>query len=230
MALPNISDLNPLKPKKTLQHIAINGKEVNNWSEDENATEKTTEKNIEQIDRFIDYQIKTNLKVLTLNISTETVEQIKSLTTFFEKLITDERIKKNNIRVFIIGRWFDLETDLIENFKRIMDDTKENEKQYLNFCVKYDGQEEVLGVIKLLTRKAMAGKIDLDKLEKNNVKENLYTSYFPPPNLIIENTKKYSGLLLWDSKEAVIYYTHKHWLELKTEDITKAIEFYNKEN
>ena len=178
---------------------------------------------------FCKYQIKQEIPVLTINISSETDEEIAELTKYFKELEKDEDIHKNKVRVFIIGRWFDLETELKESFKKIMEETKDYDSLFLNFCVKYDGQEEVLGVIKLLARKAMIGKVELEDLNKQQVKENLYTSYFTPPEIIIEPSKKYSGLLLWDSKYAKIYQTKKHWLDLTTFDINKAIDWANRE-
>ncbi|MBU1976170.1 MAG: undecaprenyl diphosphate synthase family protein [Nanoarchaeota archaeon] len=228
LKLPSI-DIGILKQKKKPLHIAINGSSLEGWVEKNSKTPaQAALKNVEQIKTFIKYQIRNEIPIITLNISTETEEEVSELTKFFRELLFDEDIHKNKIRVFIIGKWFDLEMELTDVFKKVMDETKEYDNLFLNFCVKYDGQEEVLGVIKLLATKAKLGKLDLDDLNTQAVKENLYSSYFTPPEIIIEPSKTYSGLLLWDSKGAKIFQMKKNWLDLTTADVDEAIEWANR--
>ena len=229
LKIPKI-DFDFLKQKKQPLHIAINGSSLEGWAEKNNKSEKETVKqHIHQIDKFIKLQIKKQIPIFTLNISADSDEEINGLIKYFKTLQKDEDIHKNKVRVFIIGNWFDLDTELTDYFKKIMEETKEYDKLFLNICVKYDGQEEVLGVIKLLATKAKIGKLNLEELDKEKVKQNLYTSYFTPPEIIIEPSKVYSGLLLWDSKGAKIYQTRKHWLDMKTTDIETAITWANRE-
>ena len=229
LKLPKI-DLDFLKQKKKPLHIAINGSSIVGWAEKNKKEEKEAiKKHIEQIKTFVDYQIKNVIPILTLHISADTDEEISELTKLFKELVNYKSIHENKVRVFIIGKWFDLHMNLTDSFKKLMEYTKDYDNLFLNFCVKYDGQEEVLGVINLLARKAVLGKINLDDLNKDLVKENLYTSYFTPPEIIIESSKVYSGLLLWDSKGAKIFQTRKPWLDLTTADVDAAIEWANRE-
>ncbi|MFH1590032.1 MAG: undecaprenyl diphosphate synthase family protein [archaeon] len=229
LKLPKI-DLGILKQKKKPLHVAINGSDITGWAEKNNKPEKEAVKqHISQIKTMIKYQMKTELPILTLNISAETDEEINALAKLFQELIVDEEMQKNKVRVFVIGKWFDIDEDLTHSFRKIMEETKDYDNLFLNFCVKYDGQEEVLGVINLLARKAVLGKINLDEMTKETVKENLYTSYFTPPEIIIEPSKTYSGLLLWDAKDAKIFQTRKSWLDLTTSDIDDAITWANRE-
>jgi len=223
-------DLGILKQKKKPIHIAINGCNISGWAEKNGKEEKDAIlKNIEQINKFLAYQIKNTIPILTINISAETDKEVAELTVFFKELQEHNEIHENKVRVFIIGNWFDLNHDLTNEFKKIMETTKDYDNLFLNFCVKYDGQEEVLGVIKLLATKAKLGKLDLETLDTQQVKENLYTSYFTPPEIIIESSKTYSGLLLWDAKGAKIYQTRKHWLDMTTSDVDDAIDWANRE-
>jgi len=229
LKIPKI-DLGILKQKKKPLHIAINGSNISDWAEKNGKEEKEAIlKNTEQIKKFMNYQIKNEIPILTLSISAETDKEVFELTNFFKELSSNEDIIEKKVRVFIIGRWFDLGPELSDAFKKVMDETKDYDNLFLNFCVKYDGQEEVLGVIKLLATKAKLEKVDLETLDTQQVKENLYTSYFTPPEIIIEPSKTYSGLLLWDSKGAKIYQTRKHWLDITTSDIDDAIDWANRE-
>jgi len=229
LKLPKI-DLKFLKEKKKPLHIAIDGHDITGWAEKNNKEEKDAiAKNIEQIKKFIKYQTKNGLPILTLSVSAETDDEIKALMIMFQDLLVNKELEEKKVRIFIIGNWFDLDDSLTDCFKKIMNQTKDYDNLFLNICVKYDGQEEVLGVIKLLAKKAQLGKLNLEELNKNMVKENLYTSYFTPPEIILEPSKTYSGLLLWDSKDSKIYQTRKCWLDLETSDIDAAIDWANRE-
>ncbi|KYK25472.1 hypothetical protein AYK26_06060 [Euryarchaeota archaeon SM23-78] len=217
------------KPKKAPIHIAINTGGINNWCE-ENKKEfsKGVKKHLELLDELVNMQLSHKNRVLTINLD-EHEHMLEDLKAFFNHLISDERIHNNQVRVFIIGQWYELDSELTDVFKELMEKTKDYDKFFLNFCINYDGQEEVLGAIRLIVRKILAEKLREEDLTKEIIKENLYTSYFPPPQLIIETNWKYSGLLLWDSKKALIYFTKRPWLLFEKRYYEKAINFYNKE-
>jgi len=226
VSIPIISDL---KSKKGPMHIAVNTEGIKNWSE-ENKKEliQAVNKHLELLDELVDMQIKNETQVLTINLS-EHEGMIDNLNEFFKHLINDERIHKNKIRVFIIGQWYELDSELRETFKELMEKTKDYNQYFLNFCIRYDGQEELLGAIRLIVRKILSEKMKEEELTSQVIKENLYSSYFPPPQLIIEPGMKYSGIMLWDSKGALIYFTRQPWLDFDKKEFDKAISFYLKE-
>ncbi len=74
--------------------------------------------------------------------------------------------------------------------------------------------------LKVLGKKIEAEKLDPAKLTAQMVKENLPTSYFPPPNVILHyGEDQYSGLLLWDSAGSRIVYTEKAWKDFDEKDL-----------
>lgn len=217
------------KPKKAPIHIAINTGGLKAWAEENKRDfSQAVKKHLTLLDEVVNMQIKQGNRVLSINLK-EYEEMLDDIKEFFNHLINDERIHENQIRVFIIGQWYELDSELTEIFKELMEKTKDYDQFFLNFCVNYDGQEEVLGAIRLIVRKIIANKLREEDLTHETIKENLYTSYFPPPSLIIETDWKYSGLLLWDSKGALIYFTQRPWLGFDRKHYEKAIRFYNKE-
>lgn len=222
-------DIPILKPKKVPIHIAINTEGIKLWAENEKKEfSQAVSKHIELLDELVDLQLKYENRVLSINLS-EHEGMLEDLKAFFKHLINDERIHKNQVRVFIIGHWYELDSELVDIFKQLMEKTKDYDKFFLNFCINYDGQEEVLGAIRLIVRKILAEKLKEEDLTNAIIKENLYTSYFPPPELIIDPGLKYSGMLLWDSKGALIYFTNQPWLCFDKKEYDKAVDFYNKE-
>ncbi len=221
--------LQSLKPKKVPMHIAINTCGIKAWAEEEKKDfTQGVKQHLTLLDEVIDLQLKYENRVLTINLA-EYEGLLDDLKDFFNHLLNDERIHKNQMRVFIIGKWYELDSELTDTFKALMEKTKAYDKFFLNFCINYDGQEEVLGAIRLIVRKILAEKLKEEDLTSQVVKENIYTSYFPPPELIIEPHLTYSGMLLWDSKGALIYFTKEHWLNFSKKEYEKAISFYNKE-
>jgi len=222
-------DIPILKQKKVPIHIAINTGCIKLWADDEKKEfSQAVAKHLELLDELVDLQLKYENQVLTINLG-EYEGMLEDLKAFFKHLLNDERILKNQVRVFIIGHWYELDSELVDIFKQLMEKTKDFDKFFLNFCINYDGQEEVLGAIRLVVRKILAEKLKEEDLTNAVVKENTYTSYFPPPELIIEPGLKYSGLLLWESKGALIYFTKEPWLCFEKKEYEKAIGFYNKE-
>jgi undecaprenyl diphosphate synthase len=222
-------DIPILKPKKVPMHIAINTGGFKAWADDmKKEFSQAVAKHLELLDELVDLQLKHENQVLTVNLD-EHEGMLEDLKAFFKHLINDERIHKSQVRVFIIGRWYELDSELVDIFKQLMEKTKNYDKLFLNFCINYDGQEEVLGAIRLIVRKILAEKLKEEDLTTQVVKENTYTSYFPQPELIIEPGLKYSGLLLWESKGALIYFTNEPWLCFEKKEYEKAIDFYNKE-
>jgi undecaprenyl diphosphate synthase len=210
-------------------HLAINSSGIKTWSENKKKELKECiEKHIEILNETIDLQIKNDIRVLTINLSENILEIIPFLNDFFRNLSDDQRIHQNQMRIFIIGQWYGANMDLTESFKQAMEKTKNYEQLFINFCFKYDGQEEILGAIRLIVRKILADKMKEEDLSIESIKENLYSSFFPPPDLIIETTPSYSGTLLWDSKGSLIYYTRKNWMLFDKKEFDDALSFYSK--
>ncbi|MFH0869803.1 MAG: undecaprenyl diphosphate synthase family protein [archaeon] len=226
--IPILSNLTA-KGKKNPIHIAINSCGVKSWAEEHKKDlAEAIKQHISLLNEVIDYQLKYENRVLSIGLSDTDLEIIPAMKDFFRKLINDERIHKNQMRVFIIGQWFEMDMELTELFKDIMEKTKNYDNFFLNFCIRYDGQEEILGAIRLMIRKIMASKMKEEDITPALIKENLYSSYFPPPQLIIETSCTYSGLLLWDAKGAIIYSTDNDWLDFGKREYEKAIDFFTK--
>jgi undecaprenyl diphosphate synthase len=216
------------REKRLPLHIAISASGIKSWAD---ARKKDLNESIAQhfllIDELIDYQLKNKIRVLTINITDHSSELIEASKIYFSKVSDDERINKNQVRIFVIGQWYDLDPDLCDTFKLVMEKTKLYDNFFLNFCINYDGREELLGSIRIMNRKLFSGKLKEEDISESIIKENLYSSYFPPPELIIETGRTYSGLLLWDVKGSLIYFSEKRWPQFGIDEIEEAISFYD---
>lgn len=224
------------KPKPNHIAININGNVI--WSErNKKDLDEAYRLCLTNVRNLVQAQVELDLPILSfLLVSDKMINSEKflifmeHLIKFFEKLKDDELIHKSKVKVSVLGKWYDLPFRLVEKIKDVLDATKDYDNFFLNLCVNYNGQEEIVDSCKLLARQILAEKIDPESINKEVIKNNLYSSNFLPPDLIIitGNVKRLSGLLLWDSFNSQVYFSEKLWPEYGKGDLVKAIDTYKK--
>ena len=177
----------------------------------------------------IKQQMKLNIPILTFYILPESKkddEYVSELAQFLDELRKNEILKK--IKVSVLGKWYDL--PIVESIKGIIEATKDNEEYFVNFCINYDGQMEIVDACKLLARKIISEKIDADAISKEVIKDSLYSSYFIPPDIIIVTGKRNykTSLLLWDSSDSILHFSNKNWNDFDRSDIMDSITKFQK--
>ncbi|MEA2037310.1 MAG: polyprenyl diphosphate synthase [Nanoarchaeota archaeon] len=222
---------------KIPRHIALVTKGKHIYAEKHKTSiEKVYQKSNIIILSTIATSAKLNIPITTFYILSTKGEELEhfltiidSLTEFFNTLADKELIHKNKIKVSVLGKWYDMPGKFVDSIKNLMEKTKEYDANFVNFCINYDGQEEIVDAVKLITRQIKAGKIDAEMINKEMIKENIYSSYFLPPDLIIINgSKTTSDLLLWDSPNAKVYFTNKLWPDFDRTELMDAIREYQK--
>ncbi|MFH1510077.1 MAG: undecaprenyl diphosphate synthase family protein [Candidatus Woesearchaeota archaeon] len=152
---------------------------------------------------------------------------IDSLCQFFTDIAGWDYLPKNQVKVSVLGRWYDLPGRVVDRIKGAVEETKDYDKFFLNLCVNYDGQDEIVAACQLIAMQVKSEKLDPLAITKELVKENLYCSYFIPPDLIVKTgARLLPNLLLWDSPKAVIFFPGKEWLLLKPADFEDALKYY----
>ncbi|MBU1205122.1 MAG: di-trans,poly-cis-decaprenylcistransferase [Nanoarchaeota archaeon] len=216
------------------RHIAITMEKELKATQTKDIEEMYNKRNM-LINNIISIQIRFNIPIITiflLSVSAKNSENFSflmdDLAKFFNELIANKKIHKDQIKVSVLGKWYDLPERVVNPIREIIESTKDYDKFFLNFCVNYDGREEIVDACKLIARQIKSEKIDPESINKQLIKENLYSSYFISPDLIIENNKEFSGLLLWDSKNSMIFFTDKQWYNFTKIDLFRAIEAFQK--
>jgi undecaprenyl diphosphate synthase len=155
-------------------------------------------------------------------------DETDCLTEFFNLLLGWSFIQENQIKVSILGKWYDLPMRVVEPIKKLIADTKDYDKYFLNLCINYDGREEIVDACKLIAKQVKLDKVAAENIDKALIKENIYASYFLPPDLMIKTGKKktLNGFLLWDSTNAKVYFSEVLWPEFGKEDFIKSVVFY----
>lgn len=222
----------------TPTHVAVIVRGTTVWAKRNNfsITEAYTQR-FRQITEIIELQTQMEIPVLSFFIlpkiqpesHVNLMEKIDALAEFLDQLRGAELIHKNGIKLNILGAWYDLPGRIVDSIKQLLNETQDYDKYFVNFCINYDGQEEIANACKVTAMKVQAGKLDADYITKEKIKEELYTSSFMPPELMIVTgvKNKLNGFLLWDSAQAAICFSNKLWPEFTANDFIEAIECWS---
>ncbi|MFC1800908.1 undecaprenyl diphosphate synthase family protein [Nanoarchaeota archaeon] len=185
-------------------------------------------KSFQLISQLVDEQIKNNLPVLTFYITHKRNPDAEILSAFTKLLSSEEfmsKINSNKVKITALGKWYNLPQQTLDAVKKVIDETKDYDHYFLNFCLNYDGQEEIVDSCKLIIKQIFANKISESAVNEEVVKENLYTSYFIPPDLIIKSgEQKLTSFLLWDSVGASIYFTQRPFSQFTLEELNLILQ------
>ena len=143
-----------------------------------------------------------------------------------ERLLTDERVYKNKIRVMFVGRLHLLPKDLQEVVYKVMEKTKKHDKFLLNFAVAYSGQAEILDATIKIAKQVKEGKLNINKINEELFKDNLELK--DCPDLIIRSggEVRTSNFMIWQSAYSEWIFLEKMFPEFEKEDFMNCIQEY----
>jgi undecaprenyl diphosphate synthase len=219
---------------KGIRHIALSLDGVDKWAKDHDQDLLTAwNESFLAVKEIVSLQVKEDIPILTFNVlPMESKENdffpliVDSLVEFFNYLSSWNFINENQIKISFLGKWYDMPGRLVEAIKKITVETKDYDKFFVNFCINYDGQKELIDSFRIIARKIKSSNLDPDFITKEEVKDNIYSSYFIPPEVIIITGKKkfLGGFLLWDSVNSKVYFSDKLWPDIKIDDLKEIIQ------
>jgi undecaprenyl diphosphate synthase len=227
--------VNPEKSRMP-KHIAMTVGGLGRWSRKKGEDAKEANKRaFKKVEEIIRYQLCFDIPILTLYLinsrvkeSSDFTEMMDALAEFFKELLQNKDIFRSKIKVSILGKWYDLPSRVVEPIKRVIDETKDYDSFFLNLCINYDGQEEIVDACRIIVRKALLEKTDVDSIDSSMIKDNIYSSYFLAPDVIVKTGtgKRLHGFLLWDSTRSLIFFSNTLWNEFREKDFIRAIKYY----
>ena len=210
-------------------HVAIDIKGAKNWSENNKLSiEDGYQKCFSRIKEVMEVQIEQKIPIvsfLILPLGNKTDELLSE----FKRLIGSQQfwdyLKEHKIRVNVFGKWYDLPSEIVGSTKCLIEGTKDYDNFFLNFCLNYDGREEIVDAFKLVARKLESGKLSYENINQQTIKDNIYTSYFIPPNLMIKNGRnQMDSFFLWDCVGAKRVFMGKDFPDFSKSDFEKVLE------
>jgi undecaprenyl diphosphate synthase len=174
---------------------------------------------VDFVDKLMNKQIQEQLPILTIYVFGQQDDKpshlLDACTSLFVKLAHHPLVDKHHVKLSVLGKWYDLSDDLVQAIKTAIISTKDYDGTFLNFCINYDGQDDIVESAKLVTRKVLTGKMSVDDITTDAIKDNVYSSFFLPPSVMIllDGKKQTDGLLLWDSAKTPIMQLDTPWYE-----------------
>ncbi len=227
-AINAVKDKIALSSKKIPKHIAIVVDGCEEYAEQKKKSlDEIYETEFLNIKNIIKISTKLDIPILTFHSRNKVSgTEVDHLIKFFELILNWDFITENQVKISVLGKWYDLPERLLEPIKKIISETKDYDKFFVNFGINYSGKEEIVDACKLIAQQVKLDKITADKIDKATIKENIYSSYFLPPDLmIITGSKKTTGgLLLWDSSETKIHFSNVLWPNFGKDNFLKSIQ------
>lgn len=228
-----------LNPEKMPKHIALIMDGNRRFSKLQGNIDvvKGHEIGVDTLEKVLDWSIELGIEIITAYaFSTENfnrpqheVEGLMNLFVVnFKRLVTHEKIHKNEVRVKVVGRTELLPDNVKEAINEAEESTKHYTKRLFNIAIGYDGRLEIIDSFKKIIKDVQDGKISIDDVDEDLVSQNLYTEGLDDPNLIIRTSgeERLSGFLLWQSSYSELYFCETLWPELRKVDFIRAIRSY----
>jgi undecaprenyl diphosphate synthase len=145
---------------------------------------------------------------------------------YFKKLIVNEDIHRNRVRINVIGKW---QEQFPTSLKKIIIEGVEKTAHYadheLNFFLAYSGDDEMLEAV----RKIVSSGIAPEKITSETIKQNLMTSSLPAVDLLIRTGGEphlSAGFMMWDIANVQFSFSEKNFPDFEKADLVKSIEEY----
>ncbi len=190
---------------------------------------------------FLNWCLDLGIKTVTLYVfSTEnflrTPEEVNELMKIIEeeviKAFDDDSLKRNKVRVKILGKKELLPPSLRDKLERLEKSTEQHDKHFLNIAIAYGGRMEIVDAVRNIVRDVLTGKLTIEQISEAEIEKRLYTSHLPNPypDLVIRTSgeERLSGFLLWQSAYSELYFIDVYWPDFRKIDLWRAIRTYQK--
>ena len=132
-----------------------------------------------------------------------------------------ENFKKKKINFTFIGdisRFSSVVRNKLINLKNI---TSDFSKLFFILALSYGSRDEIIEAVKKITK-------NIKKINENDISNNLMTSSFPDPDLVIRTSgeKRLSNFLLWQIAYSELYFTKTLWPDFNVTRYSLALKNY----
>lgn len=217
---------------KTPNHVAIIMDGNGRWAKERGFERYIGHKlGVESVREIIGISKKYGINYLTLyTFSRENWKRPKKEINFLFDLLKKtleeeiEGLKRNNIRILVMGRIDELRKDIRNFLKKCMQETKDCTGMNVIIALNYSGRKEIVDAVNkiLKERKRLKSEEEFSKY--------LYLNGIPEPDLLIRTSGelRISNFMLWQIAYTEFYFTNKLWPDFRKKEFIEAIEEFSK--
>jgi undecaprenyl diphosphate synthase len=232
--------MNTINNRFLPKHIALIMDGNRRWAKKHNRLIKLGHKaGAETLNSTVDWCIELSIPQLTVfAFSTENwnreEQEVNDIMHLLRKYLDSkhEEFHKKGVKVTILGEPDKIAADILKRIEAIQEETKNNDKLFLNIAFNYGGRKEIVSAAKKLAKKVLTGILSIQDINEELFSNHLYNINMIDPDLIIRTGGEYriSNFLLWQLAYSELYFTDTLWPDFSKEDLTKAIiNFQNRE-
>jgi undecaprenyl diphosphate synthase len=155
---------------------------------------------------------------------TEVLSLWKLLDYFFNKKI--DTIKAKGIRIRHSGLLDRLPPSTVKTIHHAVDETSNNRKLILNFCLNYGGRQDIVQAV----NRWLDGRNPREPISVKKIEKHLLTADMPAVDLMIRTGGecRISNFLIWQVAYAELVFLDVLWPDFKPYHLYKAIHEYQK--
>lgn len=158
------------------------------------------------------------------------VLEVETLMTLLQSYLKKEvaELNRNNVKLTAIGDIEKLPKSCLEELKKAMELTKNNDGPNLNLALNYGGRYDITNAVKQISRDIENHKLNSESITEETIKNYLSTKSIPDPDLVIRTSgeQRLSNFLLWELAYAELYFTDVFWPDFDEKELQKAIYAY----
>ena len=139
-------------------------------------------------------------------------------------------LKRNNVRLQVIGDMTALPPETAASLQRSVDFTAADTGLTLVLAISYSARWELTEAARRLAREAAEGRLDPAGITAADITARLATAGMPEPDLLIRTggEMRLSNFLLWQMAYGEIYVTDTFWPDFGREDLEKAVAEFSR--
>lgn len=218
------------------RHIAIIMDGNRRWAKERKLpVQLGHKKGAETLENIIRYANKIGVEYVTVYaFSTENWKRSKDEVDALMQLLKSyldsysKRANTENIRIKVIGDMSALSKDLQQSIANAIERTKNNTGTTFIVALNYGGRNEITNAVKKIALKVKNNKLKIEDITENTITENLYTSEFPDPDIVVRTSGEIrsSGFLTWQSVYSEYLFLEKYWPDFSEKDLDNVIQTY----
>jgi undecaprenyl diphosphate synthase len=134
-------------------------------------------------------------------------------------------LRRNNVRVNIIGHYEQLPAPSRDALDRLMAKTSDCTGLRLNLAVNYSARLELSDAVRALAADVQSGKLAPEAIDEERIGSYLYTAGMPDPDILIRpgGESRLSNFLLYQAAYTELVMTDVFWPDFRRDDFAVAL-------
>lgn len=222
--------------KNKLEHIAVimdgNGRWAQKRGMPRTVGHKKGAETVKEITRAAG---ELGIKYLTLYaFSTEnwqrSEDEVNALMDLLREYLKSDikELQENGVKIIFIGERDMLATDIVEQMKKVEEETINNNKMVLCIALSYGSRQEIVNAARRIAVLFKRGDIEPEDIDIKMFSDMLYTKDIPDPDILIRTSGEHriSNYLLWQLAYAEMFFTDTLWPDFSRKELEQIIQDY----